>query len=89
MEVCALLLVFQRIKNESLNSNCRHSLFSCHFGESPPKCKNRCDICKDKKAVEAMVENFHVCSVQFNTTAADYNADCSDLYEGGRLQTAR
>ena len=25
---------------------CRHSVFSKHFGDSPPECKKRCDTCK-------------------------------------------
>lgn len=65
-------------------SNCRHSLFSCHFGEPPPKCKNRCDICKDRKKVEKMVEEFQMRSIQFSTTAANVESDYSDLYGEGR-----
>lgn len=65
-------------------SNCRHSLFSCHFGEPPPKCKKRCDICKDKKKVEAMVEEFQMRSVQFSTAAVSIETDYSDLYGEGR-----
>ncbi|XP_018318935.1 uncharacterized protein LOC108732553 isoform X2 [Agrilus planipennis] len=62
---------------------CRHKLFTDHFGEPPPPCNGRCDICIDKKSVEERVHNFMVQNIQFHTSANDDN-DYSELYEGGR-----
>lgn len=63
---------------------CRHKLFSKHFGENLKDCKKMCDYCKDKKEVEKMAEHFITKSIQFNSTPSNIVADCSDLYEGGR-----
>lgn len=65
-------------------SECRHRLFSTHFGEPAPKCMNRCDICRSKNEVEERVNRFLLSSVQFNTTASTSDTNFSDLYEGGR-----
>ncbi|XP_050302444.1 ATP-dependent DNA helicase Q5-like [Anthonomus grandis grandis] len=66
-------------------SECRHILFSKHFGEPPPKCRKNCDWCKDKKAVKEMVETFLVKSVQYNSHISSYNhMDYGDLYGEGR-----
>ncbi|XP_066149056.1 ATP-dependent DNA helicase Q5-like isoform X2 [Euwallacea fornicatus] len=66
-------------------SECRHILFSNHFGEPQPKCNKSCDWCKDKKAVKAMVEMFLVKSVQYHTHVSSYNEmDYDDLYGEGR-----
>ena len=37
---------------------CRHALFSKYFGDAPPKCVNRCDVCKNKDAVREKVLKF-------------------------------
>lgn len=64
---------------------CRHKLFTDYFGEKPPKCIKQCDICVDKKAVEKMVKEFHLKSIQFNTTpSTGYQSDFGDMYGGGR-----
>ncbi|CAH1132756.1 unnamed protein product [Ceutorhynchus assimilis] len=66
-------------------SQCRHILFSNHFGEPPPVCKKNCDWCKDKKAVREMVEFFLTKSVQYSTHVSSYNdMDYEDLYGKGR-----
>ncbi|XP_044260563.1 ATP-dependent DNA helicase Q5 [Tribolium madens] len=66
---------------------CRHKLFSDHFGESPPKCVNKCDYCTDKKAVKKMVEEFHVKSIEYSSVAfKSQSEDYSDLYGGGRRE---
>ncbi len=40
---------------------CRHSVFSKYFGDSPPNCKKRCDVCKNVKAVEKKTIAFAGC----------------------------
>ncbi|CAG9821395.1 unnamed protein product [Phaedon cochleariae] len=67
-------------------TECRHRLFSNHFGEPPPKCIDKCDFCVDKKKVQEMVEQFLTKSIQFNTKATTYSeTDFTDMYGGGRL----
>ena len=34
---------------------CRHGVFSKYFGDSPPVCKNLCDVCKEKDAVKGRI----------------------------------
>ncbi|KAG5899565.1 hypothetical protein JTB14_022896 [Gonioctena quinquepunctata] len=64
---------------------CRHRLFSDHFGEPPPKCVNTCDFCEDKKKVQEMVEQFLTKRIQFNSTPATYSStDFTDLYGYGK-----
>lgn len=64
---------------------CRHALFSKYFGEELPECNKNCDWCKDKTAVQQMVEQFHIKSVQFSTNVSSYNnMDYGDLYGEGR-----
>lgn len=63
---------------------CRHRLFTDHFGDKPPPCKKNCDICKDKAAVEKLVEQFLTNCIQFSTKPSTDYDDCSELYEGGR-----
>ena len=49
--VVTLTIFFQEAK-------CRHEVFSVYFGDEKPKCK-MCDVCKDRKGTEKLVENFH------------------------------
>lgn len=71
--------------NDANFRDCRHKLFSDYFGERAPFCIKKCDICTNKKAVSKMVEDFHVKSIQFSTTAStDYQTNYGDLYSGGK-----
>ncbi|KAK4878364.1 hypothetical protein RN001_010870 [Aquatica leii] len=64
---------------------CRHRLFSNHFGEPPPDCRNRCDICRNKKEVEERAQNFLMRCIQFSETSTSVDVEFdSDLYEGGK-----
>ena len=63
---------------------CRHKLFSDHFGEKAVTCKNMCDICKNKKGVEEIIELFHIKSIQYSTAISSSDVSFDDLYGGGR-----
>ncbi|KAF5276119.1 hypothetical protein FQR65_LT16475 [Abscondita terminalis] len=66
-------------------NECRHMLFSNHFGEPPPDCRNRCDICRNKKEVQERANNFLMRCIQFSETSTSMDVEFnSDLYEGGR-----
>ena len=65
---------------------CRHALFSKHFGDTPPACKNRCDACSDRKAADAKLQSFATCMdrrVAFRT-AGKMDSDSVDMYGEGR-----
>ena len=38
--------------------SCRHGIFSKFFGDSPPECGTRCDVCRDRRSVETSVDQF-------------------------------
>ena len=68
--------------------SCRHALFSRHFGDTPPVCKDRCDACSDRKAAEAKLESF---STSMDTrlakgfrTISKLDSDSSEMYGEGR-----
>jgi len=42
---------------------CRHAVFSKYFGDSPPPCKDRCDVCKNKDEVRARIAQFEMCQI--------------------------
>ncbi|XP_065169416.1 ATP-dependent DNA helicase Q5-like isoform X2 [Atheta coriaria] len=65
-------------------TECRHKLFTRHFGEKDPKCKRNCDYCKDKKSVDELVEYFHTKAVQFTEKMIDADGLDDSLWEGGR-----
>lgn len=39
-------------------------MFSKYFGDSPPQCKNRCDVCKNKAEVQARINQFEMCQTR-------------------------
>ncbi|XP_055695152.1 ATP-dependent DNA helicase Q5-like [Lutzomyia longipalpis] len=66
---------------------CRHKFFADFFGDSPPNCVKRCDVCKNPKESVAALEKFHALSSTGRLGGAislDYNNCGDDLYEGGR-----
>ncbi|RZC41598.1 ATP-dependent DNA helicase Q5 [Asbolus verrucosus] len=77
---------FKKVVELCENANeCRHKLFSDHFGEPPPKCVDKCDICKNKKAVEKMVEEFHAKCIEYSSKGFSLRgSDYADMYGGGR-----
>ncbi|XP_076240088.1 ATP-dependent DNA helicase Q5 [Calliopsis andreniformis] len=51
---------FEKTVSYCLEAKCRHAVFSKYFGDSPPPCKNRCDVCKDKNAVQSRISQFEM-----------------------------
>lgn len=39
-------------------------MFSKYFGDSPPPCKNKCDVCKNKDEVRAKIAQFEMCQTR-------------------------
>ncbi|XP_014479668.1 PREDICTED: ATP-dependent DNA helicase Q5-like [Dinoponera quadriceps] len=52
---------FEKSVAYCLEAKCRHAVFSKYFGDSPPLCKNRCDVCKNKDEVQARISQFEMC----------------------------
>ena len=75
------------------NVNCRHGVFSKYFGDTAPKCGDRCDVCKDRKTVEKNVDRFKQSMDsrwKYKTGMLSVNGgDGADLYGGGREGTKR
>uniref|UniRef100_A0A336LL22 ATP-dependent DNA helicase n=1 Tax=Culicoides sonorensis TaxID=179676 RepID=A0A336LL22_CULSO len=66
---------------------CRHRLFSDYFGDDPPDCADRCDVCKNKEKAAKNLEQFEQLSCKSKLKGfIDYDADpiSSDFYGGGR-----
>lgn len=85
--VQAQLRAFTRIIEFCENgSECRHRVFTTYFGDKFDKCRDKCDVCVNKKMVAKMVEDYQMKSIQFSTemvTDCDVEFD-EDLYGGGR-----
>jgi ATP-dependent DNA helicase Q5 len=77
---------FKKMVEYCENANaCRHKLFTDHFGEPPPPCVDNCDFCKDKKAVQKMVEEFHMKCIEYSSSAFNVkDTDYAEMYGGGR-----
>lgn len=77
---------FERITDHFGSLECRHKFFTNFFGDQPPNCVNKCDVCRNKKQCEKNVEMFM--QLSNNSSLGTYNRmpdlDPTDLYEGGR-----
>ncbi|XP_017758702.1 PREDICTED: ATP-dependent DNA helicase Q5-like [Eufriesea mexicana] len=51
---------FEKTVSYCLETKCRHAVFSKYFGDSPPLCKDRCDVCKDKNIVQSRISQFEL-----------------------------
>ena len=72
--------------------SCRHGVFSKFFGDTAPKCGQRCDVCKDRKSVESSVDKFKLSmnsKWHYKTGAFSVEGDSGDMYGGGREGTKR
>ncbi|KAL6433294.1 hypothetical protein ACFW04_006468 [Cataglyphis niger] len=54
-----------------LETKCRHAVFSKYFGDSPPLCRNKCDICKNKDEVQARIAQFEM----YQSTAKKFRSN--------------
>ncbi|KOX71920.1 ATP-dependent DNA helicase Q5 [Melipona quadrifasciata] len=49
---------FEKAVSYCLEVKCRHTVFSKYFGDSPPLCKDKCDVCKNKDSVQSRISQF-------------------------------
>ncbi len=71
-------------------------VISKFFGDDTvPKCNTACDVCKNPIYVKKLIDKYHKGiqlhsskPVKFNS-AACFDVDTSDLYEGGRYKRKR
>ncbi|KAG8224045.1 hypothetical protein J437_LFUL001122 [Ladona fulva] len=85
---------YERMVRYCEEAKCRHAVFAEFFGEDPPDCKGRCDVCRGGvKAAEKRVEDFYTAVVRrsfYTTPVTAMNAtDDVDLYGGGRIGQRR
>ncbi|XP_012136098.2 ATP-dependent DNA helicase Q5 isoform X1 [Megachile rotundata] len=51
---------FEKTVAYCLEAKCRHGVFSKYFGDGPPPCKDRCDVCKNKDLVQSRISQFEM-----------------------------
>lgn len=73
---------FEKSVAYCLEAKCRHAVFSKYFGDSPPPCKNRCDVCKNKDEVRARIAQFEMCQTRSKKSRSNMGSvmrmDCTD-----------
>ncbi|XP_028049246.1 ATP-dependent DNA helicase Q5 isoform X2 [Monomorium pharaonis] len=62
---------FEKSVAYCLEAKCRHAVFSKYFGDSPPLCKNRCDVCKNKDEVQTRITQFEMCQTRSNKSRSN------------------
>ncbi|GAB0088006.1 ATP-dependent DNA helicase [Sergentomyia squamirostris] len=77
---------FEKIVRYCEGLECRHKFFADFFGDKPPNCTNRCDVCKEPKKTAAALETFYSLTSGGigGSLSYEYDAYSDDLYEGGR-----
>lgn len=66
---------------------CRHKAFAEFFGEQPPNCLSRCDVCVDERSVRRSLEQHmrRAMSARLQPGGMVTTDDSSDLYGEGRF----
>ncbi|XP_043498630.1 ATP-dependent DNA helicase Q5-like [Polistes fuscatus] len=72
---------FEKSVAYCLEAKCRHGVFSKYFGDSPPACKNRCDVCKNKDIVQARISQFEM----YRPRSGAYSKKSSSSIDGFAL----
>ncbi|XP_043507171.1 ATP-dependent DNA helicase Q5-like isoform X2 [Frieseomelitta varia] len=49
---------FEKAVSYCLEVKCRHTVLSKYFGDSPPLCKDKCDVCRNKDSVQSRISQF-------------------------------
>ncbi|XP_018054998.1 PREDICTED: ATP-dependent DNA helicase Q5-like [Atta colombica] len=70
-----------------LEAKCRHAVFSKYFGDSPPSCKNRCDVCKNKDEVQARIAQFEMCQTRSNKSRSNVGSVIQIGYSDDEMDT--
>lgn len=72
-------------------ASCRHAVFSRYFGDTPPRCGDKCDVCRSPKEVAKALAGFESAAI-FKagfTTGPLKVGDSSSLYGEGRMGQKR
>ncbi|XP_078051264.1 ATP-dependent DNA helicase Q5 [Augochlora pura] len=62
---------FEKTVSYCLEVKCRHAVFSKYFGDSPPPCKNRCDVCENKDTVQSRVSQFEMAQTRRKSSCSN------------------
>lgn len=74
---------FQKMVTYCESIRCRHRLFSDYFGDEPPKCVDKCDVCKYPIEAAKSLETFQQLEVSTKMKGfVGFDDDPSDLYGG-------
>lgn len=74
---------FQIMVDYCETARCRHWSFAKFFDDSKPNCQKKCDVCKNQKQVEALIEDFHSVATGYHTfqlTASARTATSDEMY---------
>lgn len=66
---------FEKTVSYCLEAKCRHAVFSKYFGDNPPQCKDRCDVCKDKDIVQTRISQFEMSQTRSRISKSNNNLD--------------
>lgn len=76
---------FEKIQTYAETIECRHAMFSKYFNDSKPKCKEMCDVCRDRKQAEKSLDMYKKLSLN-HYSAPVMDGDSSDLYGGKQIR---
>ncbi|XP_053971680.1 ATP-dependent DNA helicase Q5-like [Hylaeus volcanicus] len=65
---------FEKTVSYCLEAKCRHAVFSKYFGDSPPPCKNRCDVCENKDAVQSRISQFEMSQTRSHRPGGNFRS---------------
>ena len=72
---------FEKAVSYCLEAKCRHAVFSKYFGDGPPPCKDRCDVCKNKDAVQAMISQFEMSQTRLQKSNSNLDGIALSKYD--------
>ncbi|KZC10318.1 ATP-dependent DNA helicase Q5 [Dufourea novaeangliae] len=72
---------FEKTVSYCLEVKCRHAVFSKYFGDRPPPCKNRCDVCENKDAVQARISQFEMSHTKRNNRSSNLDSIALPKYD--------
>ncbi|XP_066602735.1 ATP-dependent DNA helicase Q5-like isoform X2 [Prorops nasuta] len=79
---------FEKSVAYCLETKCRHGVFSKYFGDSPPSCKDRCDVCKNKETVQLRISEFEMCQTKREKQRSNLDSFGLEKYDDGMYECA-
>jgi len=85
----AAIKSFAKMVSYCEGKSCRHEAFSKFFGDPPPQCRDRCDVCREPKKVAKRVQDYEgtlarAATYRSEPLSLDGSGLDGTLYGGGR-----